>query len=73
MQMYTQRCTAQPNEEVLNYKEYFSLFLRPTKIKKIEQSGKNPQNYAVERNESFSFEQKPIEINIFNNDEEAEI
>ena len=41
--------------------------------KRIEQSGKNPQNYAVERKKSFSFEQKPVEVDISNNEEEAEI
>lgn len=50
------------------------MFLRSRKIKKnVEQSGKNPQNYAVGRNESFSFDQDPLEINIFNDEEEAEI
>ena len=50
------------------------MFLRSRKIKKnVEQSGKNPQNYAVGRNESFSFDQNPLEINIFNDEEEAEI
>ena len=38
-----------------------------------EQSGKNPKNYTIERNESFAFEQKPIEIDIFNDEEEKEI
>lgn len=34
---------------------------------------KSPQNYAVERNESFSFEPKLVEIEICNEKEEAEI
>ena len=38
-----------------------------------EQSGKNPKNYTIERNESFAFEQKPIEIDMFNDAEEKEI
>ena len=38
-----------------------------------EQSGKNPKNYTIERNELFAFEQKPIENDIFNDEEEKEI
>ena len=38
-----------------------------------EQLGKNPKNQTIERNESFAFEQKPIEIDMFNDDEEKEI
>ena len=41
--------------------------------KKLEQSGKNLQNYTFERNESFVFEQKPIKIDMFNDEEEKEI
>ena len=41
--------------------------------KKLEQSAKNPQNYAIESNESFVFEQNPIEIDIFNAEEKKEI
>ena len=41
--------------------------------KKIEQTGKNPQNYQVERRKSFKHEQKPIEIDIFNNEEKNEV
>ena len=39
--------------------------------KKIEQSsGKNLQNYVVERHESFQQGQKPVKIDDFNNEEE---
>ena len=49
------------------------MFLKPIRTKKkLEQSGKNPQNYKFERNELFVFEQKPIEINMFNDEEEKE-
>ena len=73
MQMYTQSWKVQPNEQVLTLSTHFSSFLRSRKIKKIKQSGKNPQNYALERNESFIFDQKPVKIDIFNNKEETEI
>ena len=50
------------------------MFLRPTKTKKsIEQIGKSPQNYTAEKNETCPFEQKPIEIDILNDEEEQEI
>ena len=52
---------------------YFTLFLKSIRTKKkLEQSGKNPQNYTFERNELVFFEQKPIEINMFNDEEEKE-
>ena len=41
--------------------------------KKFEQSGKNPENYTFERNESFAFEQNPVEIDMFKDEEEKEI
>ena len=37
--------------------------------KKPEKMGKNPQ----ERNESFAFEQKPVEIDSFNDQEQKEV
>ena len=49
------------------------VFLSLTKKKKLEQLGKNPQNYTAERNESFVFEQKPIEFDICNDEEEKRL
>ena len=40
---------------------------------KLEQSGKNLQKYTIERNESFAFELKPVEIDMFNDKEENEV
>ena len=52
----------------------FHLVFKTNKDKKrLEQSGKNPQNYTIERNESFVFKQKPIEIDTFNDEEEEKI
>ena len=54
-------------------KSMFQLVFKTYKDKKkIEQTGKNPQNYQVERRKSFEHEQKPIEIDIFNNEEKIE-
>ena len=41
--------------------------------KKLEKTGKNPKDYTLGRNKSFAFEQKPVEIDIFNDQEEKEI
>ena len=41
--------------------------------KRIEQTSKNPQNYITEKNETCLFEQKPMEIDVFNDEEEKEI
>lgn len=70
MLMYTQKCSTE--RRGFGLKSTFQLVFK-TEIKKIEQLAKNPQNYTVERNESFSFEQKPVEIDIFNNEEEDKI
>ena len=32
--------------------------------------GKNPQNYVQERNETCKFEQKPVDIDVLNEEEE---
>lgn len=68
--MYTQKCSTE--RRGFGLKSTFQLVFK-TEIKKIEQLAKNPQNYTVERNESFSFDQKPVEIDIFNNEEEDKI
>ena len=41
--------------------------------KKLVQSVKNRQNSTIERNESFAFVQKLIEIDMFDDEEEKEI
>ena len=41
--------------------------------KKIKQTGKNPQNYQAESHDSFVCEQKPEEIDMFNDEEEKEV
>ena len=55
-------------------KSTFQLVFKTCKDKKkIEQAGKNPQNYQAKRHDSFVFEQKPVEIDMFNNDEEKQV
>ena len=55
-------------------KSTFQLVFKTYKDKKeIEQTGKNPQNYQAKRHDSFAFEQKPVEIDMFNNDEEKQV
>ena len=41
--------------------------------KKLEQLSKEPCNFTKERNETFKFEQKPLDIDDFNNTEEEEV
>ena len=41
--------------------------------KKLENTGTNPQDYTLERNEQFAFEQKPVESDTFNDQEEKKI
>ena len=74
IQMCTLRCIDQLNEEVLIREVHFTFFLKLTRTKKkLEQSAKNCQNYTIERNESFAFVQKLIEIDMFDDEEEKEI
>ena len=54
-------------------KSTFHIVFKAYKDKKIEQTGKKPQNYVTEKNETCSFQQKPIEIDIFHDEEEKEI
>ena len=49
------------------------MYLRPTKIKKIEHLGKSPQNYENEHIGKNNFEQKSIKIDDFNEAEEKEV
>ena len=52
-------------------KSTFQLILKTYKDKKkLEKTGKNPQDYTLKRNDSFAFEQKPVEIDTFNNQKE---
>ena len=55
-------------------KSTFHIVFKTCKDKKsIEQTGKNPQNSTSEKNETCPSEQKPIKIDIFNDEEEQEI
>ena len=55
-------------------KSTLQLVFKTYKNKKSpEQTGKNLQYYQVEWNESFVFEQKPVEIDMCNNEEETEV
>ena len=52
-------------------KSTFHLIFKTYKDKKkLEKMGKNPHDYTLERNESFAFEQKPVEIDTFNDQKE---
>ena len=42
-------------------------------MKKLEHLGKEPSNSTKDRNETFNFEQKPLEIDGFNDVEEQKI
>ena len=39
----------------------------------LEHLAKEPSNFTKERNKTFKFEQKPLEIDDFNNGEEEEV
>ena len=54
-------------------KVHFTLSSKLAKIKKIEQFGKNPQNYKNAHGETLVFEQKTIKIDYFNEAEEKEV
>ena len=41
--------------------------------KKVEETGKNPKNYQAEWHDSFVFEQKLVEIDMFNDEQEKEV
>ena len=51
-------------------KSTFHIVSKAYKDKKAEHLGKNPQNYVEERNETCKFEQKPVDIDISNEEEE---
>ena len=74
IQMCTLRCMLFNRDESFRFEKYISpCVFKPYKKKKLEQLGKNPQNYTAERNESFVFEQKPIEFDIRNDEEEKRL
>ena len=57
-----------------NIKSSFYIVYKNYKDKaKEEHLGKNPQNFAVERRNSFENEQKPVKIDDFNSDEEKRV
>ena len=72
-QMYFPRFVALRSEEALTSRVHFTLSSKLTKIKKIEQFGKNPQNYENAHGETLVFEQKPIQIDDFNEAEEKDV
>ena len=51
-----------------NIKAHSTLFIRTIKIKTSNNISENPQNFAVERQNSFENEQKPAKIDDFNSD-----
>ena len=51
-------------------KSTFHIVFKACKDKKAEHLGKNPQNYVQERNETCKFEQKPVDIDVLNEEEE---
>ena len=57
-----------------DFKSSFHIIFKTYKDKKkMEQLGKNPQNYQDIRNETCLYEQKPIKIDYFNKAEEKEV
>ena len=72
-QMYFPRFVALRSEESLTSRVHFTLSSKLTKIKKIEQFGKNTQNYENAHGETLVFEQKPIQIDDFNEAEEKDV
>ena len=58
-------CTTE--RKSFDLKSTFQIVFKTYKdIKKIEQTGKNPQKLSGQATKSFEHEQKPIEIDIFN-------
>ena len=51
-----------------NIKAHSTLFIKTIKIKTSNNIQENPQNFAVERQNSFENEQKPAKIDDFNSD-----
>ena len=73
IQMCIPKCIVQLKEEVSTSKAHFTLYSKPTRTKKIEHLGKNPQNYENNHTETCVFEQKPIKIEDFNEAKEKEV
>lgn len=72
-QMCFQKFIAEPKKEVLTSKVIFTLYLKPKRGRKMEKMGKNPRNYESIKKETNIYEQKPINIDDFNEAEEAEV
>ena len=72
-QMCFQKFIAQPKKEVLTSKVIFTLYLKPKRGEKMGEMGKNPRNYESIKKETNIYEQKLINIDDFNEAEEAEV
>ena len=59
--------------EVSTSRLHSTLYLKLTKIQKIELLGKHSQNYENTHAETSVFEQKPIKIDDFNEAKEKEV
>ena len=62
---------------ILTFTQKFTVRLKGEALikdkKSMEHLGKNPANHKSEHTETFTFEQKPIEIDDFNETEEKEV
>ena len=70
---YILKWIVQQKEEVSIGKVHLNQSLKLPKGKKIKQTEKIPQNYQAKQHDSFVFEQKPVEIDVFNDDKEKEV
>ena len=70
---FTPRYTVPPREEVLTWKVHLTLPLKHTKAKKDQTLGKDTKNYQIDYSVTKTFEQKPIKIDHFNDEEEKEV
>ena len=70
---YILKWIVQQKEEVSIGKVHLNQSLKLPKGKKIKQTEKNPQNYQAKQHDSFVFEQKLVEIDVFNDDKEKEV
>ena len=65
-------CSAE--QRGFHLKSTFQVVFKTWKGKeKLEHVGRSPQNYAIERQTSFEHEQKPVNIDYFNDEEEKTI
>ena len=71
---YIQTFIVQLNNVVLTLKARFTLFIRTIKIKKRQEHlRKKPQNFNLERQNTFEKEQKPLRIDDLNSNEEKRV